>query len=122
MSNCFEAALPAGPIAESAARVGVGEKRMRAVIREIFPMPAPPDEFVAIQVSRIVQELDRYHGFSLPSAAGPNHPPGSRSGGSRRPPKERWRSARRSSAARNFRCKTVKTRVRVRKFNGLPSA
>jgi transposase-like protein len=77
-------------IAEIAARIGVGEKRMRAVIREILArrMPAPPEEFVAIQVSRlneallvaysamtgmnlkavdrvvkIVRELDRYHGF-----------------------------------------------------------
>ena len=63
---------------------------MRAIIREILArrMPAPPEEFVAIQVSRlneallvaysamgemnlkavdrvvrIVRELDRYHGF-----------------------------------------------------------
>ena len=77
-------------VAEIAARIGVGEKRMRAVIREILArrMPAPPREFVAIQVSRlneallvaysamgemnleavdrvvrIVRELDRYHGF-----------------------------------------------------------
>ena len=77
-------------VAEIAARVGVGEKRMRAVIREILArrMPAPPEEFLAIQVSRlneallvaygamadrnlkavdrvvrIVRELDRYHGF-----------------------------------------------------------
>ncbi len=78
-------------VAEIAARVGVGEKRMRAIIREILArrMPAPPAEFVAIQVSRlneallvaysamgesnlkavdrvvkIVRELDRYHGFT----------------------------------------------------------
>jgi hypothetical protein len=77
-------------VAEIAAHVGVGEKRMRAVIREILArrMPAPPEEFVAIQVSRlneallvaysamsgmnlkavdrvvkIVRELDRYHGL-----------------------------------------------------------
>ena len=83
-------------IAEIAAHVGVGEKRMRAVIRDprtgirglARRMPAPPAEFVAIQVSRlneamlvaysamsgmnlkavdrvvtIVRELDRYHGF-----------------------------------------------------------
>ena len=75
-------------IAEIAARVGVGEKRMRAIVREIVSrrMPAP-EEFVAIQVSRlneallvaysamsttnfkavdqvvrIVRALDRYHG------------------------------------------------------------
>ena len=75
-------------VAEIAARVGLGEKRMRAVIREILArrMPAPPEEFLAIQVSRlneallvaysamtganlkavdrvvrIVRELDRYH-------------------------------------------------------------
>ncbi len=77
-------------VAEIAAQVGVGEKRMRAIIREILArrMPAPPAEFAAIQVSRlneallvaysamgdmnlkavdrvvrIVRELDRYHGF-----------------------------------------------------------
>jgi hypothetical protein len=77
-------------VPEIAAHVGVSEKRMRAVIREILArrMPAPPTEFVAIQVSRlneallvaysamsgtnlkaidrvvkIVRELDRYHGF-----------------------------------------------------------
>ena len=77
-------------VAEISARLGVGEKRMRAIIRELLArrMPAPPEEFVAIQVSRlnevllvaysamgeanlkavdrvirIVRELDRYHGF-----------------------------------------------------------
>ena len=77
-------------VAEIAARIGVGEKRMRAIIREILArrMPAPPEDFLAIQVSRlneallvafsamtganlgavdrvvrIVRELDRYHGF-----------------------------------------------------------
>jgi hypothetical protein len=119
MSDCPEAALPAAPsdpsdaraqrlakfqreqlivdylnrgvsVAEIAARVGLSEKRMRAVIREVLArrMPHPPEEFVAIQVSRlneallvafsamtganlkavdrvvkIVRELDRYHGF-----------------------------------------------------------
>ncbi len=120
MSDCPDAALPAAPItpsadaraarlkkfererlivyylnrglsvAEIAARAGVSEKRMRAVIREILArrMPAPPEEFVAVQVSRlneallvaysameptnlkavghvvrIVRELDRYHGL-----------------------------------------------------------
>jgi len=78
-------------VSEIAARVGLGEKRMRAVIREILArrMPHPPEEFVAIQVSRlneallvaysamsganlkavdrvvrIVRELDRYHGLA----------------------------------------------------------
>ena len=77
-------------VAEIAARIGVGEKRMRAIIREVLArrLPAPPQEFAAIQVSRlneallvaysamtdrnlkavdrvvrIVRELDRYHGF-----------------------------------------------------------
>jgi hypothetical protein len=77
-------------VAEIAARFGVGEKRMRAIIREIVArrQPHPPEEFVAIQVRRlneelrvafgamsptnlkavdqvvkIVRELDRYHGF-----------------------------------------------------------
>ncbi len=80
------------PVSEIATRIGVGEKRMRAVIREIlaYRMPAPPEEFVAIQASRlneallvayramsptnlkavdcvvkIVRELDRYHGFTI---------------------------------------------------------
>jgi hypothetical protein len=77
-------------VAEIAARVGVGEKRMRVIIPEILArrQPHPPEEFVAIQISRlneallvafsamsgmnlkavdrvvkIVRELDRYHGF-----------------------------------------------------------
>src|SRR5271165_6368061 len=77
-------------IAEIAAREGVTEKRMRAVIRDILArrMPAPPAEFLALQMSRlnealvvaygamsggnlqavdrvvkIVRELDRYHGL-----------------------------------------------------------
>ena len=77
-------------VAEIAAHIGVGEKRMRAIIREILArrQPHPPEEFVAIQVNRlneallvafsamsgtnlkavdrvirIVRELDRYHGF-----------------------------------------------------------
>ena len=76
-------------VPEIAVRVGLSEKRMRAVIREIIVRraPAPPEEFLAIQVSRlneallvafgamtganlkavdrvvrIVRELDRYHG------------------------------------------------------------
>ena len=79
-------------VVEIAARVGVGEKRMRAIIREILArrMPGPPMEFVAIQMSRlneallvaysamsptnlgavdrvikIVRELDRYRGFCV---------------------------------------------------------
>ena len=88
-------------VAEIATRFDVGEKRMRAIIREIFArrMPAPPKEFVAIQVSRlneallvaysamtdmnlkavdrvvkIVRELDRYMGSPPRSAAGPSRP------------------------------------------------
>ncbi len=116
MSACVEAASPAAPMSraarlakfererviveylnrgvsvpEIAAHVGVSDKRMRAIIREILArrMPAPPEEFVAMQVSRlseallvaysamsgmnlkavdrvvkIVRELDRYHGFA----------------------------------------------------------
>ena len=90
-------------MAEIAARVDVGEKRMRAIIREILARrrPAPPEEFVAIQVSRlneallvaysamadmnlkavdrvvkIVRELDRYHGFA--AVAGRRLPEASR--------------------------------------------
>ncbi len=88
-------------VAEIAARVGIGEKRMRAVIREILArrMPAPPEEFLAIQVSRpneallvafsamgptnlkavdqvvkIVRELDRYHGFAAAQRRLPEAP------------------------------------------------
>ncbi len=88
-------------VAEIAARIGVGEKRMRAIIREILArrMPAPPEEFVAIQVSRlneallvaysamgeanlkavdrvvkIVRELDRYHGFPAEARPVPEAP------------------------------------------------
>ncbi len=77
-------------VAEIAAREGVREKGMRAIVRDILArrMPEPPAEFVALQVSRlneallvaygamsganlgavdrvvkIVRELDRYHGF-----------------------------------------------------------
>lgn len=78
-------------IPEIAAQMNVGEKHLRALIREILArrMPAPPAEFLAMQVSRlneallvaysamggmnlkavdrvvkIVRELDRYHGFA----------------------------------------------------------
>src|SRR5271166_6346336 len=46
-------------VAEIAARVGLSEKRMRAVIREIVARraPAPPEEFLAIQVSRLNEAL-----------------------------------------------------------------
>ena len=78
-------------IPEIAAREGVTEKRMRAVVSDILArrMPEPPAEFLALQKSRlneallvafgamsrgnlravdrvvkIVRELDRYHGFA----------------------------------------------------------
>ncbi len=46
-------------VAEIAAQVGVGEKRLRAIIREILArrMPHPPEAFVAIQVSRLNEAL-----------------------------------------------------------------
>jgi transposase-like protein len=81
-------------IREIAVRLGVTEKRMRAIVREALAahLPAPPEEFVALQISRlneallvaysamynsisganfkainqvvkVVRELDRYHGF-----------------------------------------------------------
>ena len=131
MSDCLDAAPPAAPfaaspdaraarlakfkreqriveylnrgvsVAEIAARVGIGEKRMRAVIQEILArrMPHPAVEFVAIQVSRlneallvaysamsptnlkavgqvvkIVRELDRYHGFVATAGRVPEAP------------------------------------------------
>ena len=77
-------------VAEIAVRLNVTEKRMRAIVREALAahVPGPPEEFVALQISRlneallvaysamsvrnlkavaqvvsIVRELDRYHGF-----------------------------------------------------------
>jgi hypothetical protein len=77
-------------VAEIAERIGVTEKRMRALVHEILArrMPAAPEDFAALQVSRlnqalliaygamsaenlkavalvvrIVRELDRHHGF-----------------------------------------------------------
>ncbi len=46
-------------VVEIAARIGVGEKRMRAIIREILArrLPQPPMEFVAIQTSRLNEAL-----------------------------------------------------------------
>ena len=46
-------------VAEIAARVGVGPKRLRAIVRDILArrMPHPPMEFVAIQVSRLNEAL-----------------------------------------------------------------
>ena len=78
-------------VAEIAQRIGVTEKRARALVKEILAhrMPAAPEDFAALQVSRlnealliaygamspenlravglvvkIVRELDRYHGFA----------------------------------------------------------
>ena len=88
-------------VAEIAARIGIGEKRTRAVMRDILArrMPHPPREFVAIQVSRlneamlvafsamsptnlkavaqvvkIVRELDRYGGAFAAEWARPEAP------------------------------------------------
>ncbi len=46
-------------VVEIDARIGVGEKRMRATIKEIMArrMPHPPAQFVAIQVSRLNEAL-----------------------------------------------------------------
>ncbi|RBP00022.1 hypothetical protein DFR50_1841 [Roseiarcus fermentans] len=96
--------LPFASDAEIAARFDFGEKRMRAVIREILArrVPAPPEAFVAIKLSRlneallvaysamsptnleavdqvapIVRALDRYHGLF----AAERRRPGSRAPG-----------------------------------------
>ncbi len=82
-------------VAEIADRDGVGERAMRKTIRTLLARraPAPPAEFLALQVSRlnealfvasgamsavnleavdrvvkIVRELDRYHGFAIQAA------------------------------------------------------
>ena len=52
-------------VADTAAQIGIGEKRKRAVIRDprtkirglARRMPHPPEEFVAIQVSRLNEAL-----------------------------------------------------------------
>jgi hypothetical protein len=78
-------------VAELALKAGVTHRRMRAIVQEILSrrLPAPPAEYVALQIARlnealivafgamsngnlqavdrvvsIVAELDRYHGFS----------------------------------------------------------
>jgi hypothetical protein len=85
-------------VAEIADRDGVGERAMRKSIRTLLARraPAPPAEFLALQVSRlneallvaydamsavnleavdrvvkIVRELDRYHGFAVEAAPRP---------------------------------------------------
>ena len=82
------------PVAEIAERIGVTQKRMRALVRDILAhrMPEAPEDYAALQISRlnealavaysamspqnlkavalvvrIVRELDRYHGF-VPAA------------------------------------------------------
>ena len=84
-------------VAEIAQRIGVTEKRMRALVKEILArrMPQAPEDYAALQASRlnealmvaygamsdknlkavalvvrIVRELDRYHGF-VAAARGP---------------------------------------------------
>ncbi len=148
MSEPLEAALPLAPspppteargarlarlrgvsVAEIAARIGVGEKRMRAIIRETLArrMPHPPQEFVAIQVGRLneallvafsamsttnlkaVDQVVKIVRNSTPMAA-----PSPRNGAApnRQAPKRlskgRRRSARRGYAAWNWRCRTLK--------------
>ena len=119
-------------VVEIAARVGVGEKRMRAIIREILArrMPGPPMEFVAIQTSRlneallvaysamsptnlgavdrvirIVRELDRYRGFCAAERR-PEASSGLAARRSTRPPE--------SPLSPNLRSKSPKTRMRTR--------
>ena len=96
-------------VVEIAEREGVTHRRMRALVQEIFARraPAPPAEFLAMQVGRlseallvpysamsphnpqavdryvrIVRELDRYHGFTALRAPAHSGPPAS--GGARK--------------------------------------
>jgi len=89
-------------VAEIADRKGVSERAMRKSIRALLARraPAPPAEFLALQVSRlneallvaygamsaenlqavdrvvkIVRELDRYHGFAVASGVAMPQPP-----------------------------------------------
>ncbi len=91
------------PVVEIAERIGVTEKRMRALVKDILArrMPAAPEDYAALQASRlnealfvsygamsdknlkavalvvrIVRELDRYHGCRRR----PARPPSPRSG------------------------------------------
>ena len=117
-------------VAEIAAQVGLSEKRMRAVIREILArrMPHPPEQFVAIQLSRlneallvaysamsltnlkavdqvvkIVRELDRYGGAFAAEWARPE--------ASRAEPGERSPAFGAAySAARSLGCRTMRPR------------
>ncbi len=130
-------------VASIAAEIGVGEKRMRAVIREILArrMPHPPEEFVAIQVSRlnealliafsamspsnlkavdqvvkIVRELDRYGGAFAAEWARPEAPRLDA------PPTRTRRSRARGSLA-SRRCRTLKPLLppRARRSPGNPA-
>ena len=89
-------------IAEIAGREGVSERGMRKYVRALLARraPEPPEEFMALQVSRlneallvaysamsganlqavdrvvkIVSELDRYHGFPVANKAPTPRPP-----------------------------------------------
>jgi DNA-binding CsgD family transcriptional regulator len=89
-------------VAEIADRNGVSERAMRKSIRTLLARraPAPPAEFLALQVSRlneallvaygamspvnleavdrvvkIVRELDRYHGFAIATGVAMTQPP-----------------------------------------------
>ena len=90
-------------VAEVAGRIGVTEKRMRALVKEILARraPAPPEDFAALQMSRlneallvaygamspgnlravalvvrIMRELDRYHGFVVADRCSRRNPRG----------------------------------------------
>ena len=56
-------------VVEIAAQIGVSEKRMHAIVRDILDrrMPHPPKEFVAIQASRLANEalLVAYSAMSM---------------------------------------------------------
>ncbi len=102
-------------VAEIAQRIDVTEKRARALVKEILArrMPAAPEDFAALQLSRlneallvaygamsaenlravglvvrIVRELDRYHGFAAPDQR-PRRDPRPVHAGAEEPPERR---------------------------------
>ena len=128
------------PVVEIAGRIGVTEKRMRALVKEILArrMPAAPEDYAALQASRlneallvaygamspenlkavalvvrIVRELDRYHGFAAARCSDAHRSPACVTGP---PPRaagdcaRKWR--RKRLKRRNLRPKKSRSRTR----------
>lgn len=61
-------------VREIAAQMGVTEKRAHAIVREALAahMPRPPQEFAALQISRLNEALLVAYSFMCNSTSGPN--------------------------------------------------